>query len=129
MRRRILVGTFVLSSGYADAYYRKARAVRSLISADFMKAFEGVDVIATPTVPTPAFKLGEKSDPLAMYAADIFTVPVNLAGVPALSVPSGSVTREGKDLPVGFQLIGPHLQEEMLFAVGVDVEKTAPARS
>ena len=129
VRRRILVGTFVLSSGYADAYYRKARAVRSLISADFMKAFEGVDVIATPTVPTPAFKLGEKSDPLAMYAADIFTVPVNLAGVPALSVPSGSVTREGKDLPVGFQLIGPHLQEEMLFAVGVDVEKTAPARS
>jgi aspartyl-tRNA(Asn)/glutamyl-tRNA(Gln) amidotransferase subunit A len=129
VRRRILVGTFVLSSGYADAYYRKARAVRSRISKDFAKAFESVDAIATPTVPTPAFKLGEKSDPLAMYAADIFTVPVNLAGVPAISVPAGTVSREGKDLPVGFQLIGPHLQEEMLFTIGSDVEKMAPSRS
>ena len=95
-RRRILVGTFVLSSGYADAYYRKARSVRDAIRADFARAFESVDAIVTPTSPVPAFKLGEKSDPLAMYAADIFTVPINLAGVPAISVPSGAVEREGK---------------------------------
>lgn len=122
VRRRILLGTFVLSSGYADAYYRKARSVRSLIRTDFEKAFAGVDLIATPTVPTPAFKLGEKSDPLAMYAADIFTVPVNLAGVPAISVPSGSVVRDGVNLPTGFQLIAPHGAEEMLFAAGADAE-------
>lgn len=123
-RRRILVGTFVLSAGYADAYYRKARAVRELIRDDFSKAFESVDAIVTPTSPTPAFKIGEKSDdPLAMYAADIFTVPVNLAGVPAISVPSGTVVREGKDLPVGFQIIAPHGGEEVLFAIGEDVEK------
>lgn len=125
VRRRILVGTFVLSSGYADAYYRKARAVRSLIRADFEKAFSGVDLIATPTVPTPAFKLGEKSDPLSMYAADIFTVPVNLAGIPAISIPAGSVARDGKSLPVGFQLIAPHGAEDVLFAAGTDVENGA----
>ncbi len=124
--RRILLGTFVLSSGYADAYYRKARSVRELIRADFAKAFESVDVIVTPTSPVPAFKIGEKSDdPLAMYAADIFTVPVNLAGVPAMSVPSGSVERDGKQLPVGFQLIAPHGGEEALFNIGEDVEKLA----
>lgn len=125
VRRRILVGTFVLSSGYADAYYRKARAVRALIRSDLEKAFEGVDAIATPTSPIPAWKLGEKSDPVAMYAADIFTVPVNLAGVPALSVPSGSVQRDGKALPVGFQLIGPHHGEDALLMIGADVEKAA----
>jgi len=125
VRRRILVGTFVLSSGYADAYYRKARAVRSLIRTDFEKAFADVDLIATPTVPTPAFKLGEKSDPLSMYAADIFTVPMNLAGIPAISMPSGSVVRDGKNLPVGFQLIAPHGAEEALFAAGLDVENGA----
>lgn len=123
-RRRILVGTFVLSAGYADAYYRKARAVRELIRDDFVKAFESVDAIVTPTSPTPAFKIGEKSDdPLAMYAADIFTVPVNLAGVPAISVPSGTAARDGRDLPVGFQIIAPHGGEETLFAIGEDVEK------
>lgn len=122
VRRRILVGTFVLSSGYADAYYRKARAVRSLIRKDFENAFKDVDLIATPTVPTPAFKIGEKSDPLAMYAADIFTVPVNLADVPALSVPSGKATRDGVELPLGFQLIAPHGGEEALFSAGADVE-------
>ncbi|TSC86133.1 MAG: aspartyl-tRNA(Asn)/glutamyl-tRNA (Gln) amidotransferase subunit A [Parcubacteria group bacterium Gr01-1014_8] len=124
-RRRILVGTFVLSSGYADAYYRKARAVRSLVREDFKKAFESVDAVATPTSPIPAFKIGEKSDdPLAMYAADIFTVPVNLAGVPAISVPAGTVTRDGKELPVGFQAIGSHGGEEMLFTIGKDIEQT-----
>ena len=123
-RRRILVGTYVLSSGYADAYYRKALAVRDLIQREFAKAFEGVDVIATPTSPTPAFKIGEKSaDPLAMYAADIFTVPVNIAGVPAISVPCGTVVRDEKSLPVGIQFIAAHRGEETLFTVGADVEK------
>lgn len=129
VRRRILVGTFVLSSGYADAYYRKARAVRALIRADLEKAFARVDAIATPTSPVPAWKLGEKSNPLAMYAADIFTVPVNLAGVPALSVPSGSVERDGAHLPVGFQLIGPHHGEDAILAIGADVEKAAYGRA
>lgn len=123
VRRRILVGTFVLSAGYADAYYRKARAVRNLIRNDFVRAFADVDAIALPTAPTPPWKFGEKADPVAMYAADIFTVPVNLAGVPAISVPSGTVVREGKDLPVGFQLIAPHGGEETLFLIGEDVER------
>lgn len=127
VRRRILVGTFVLSSGYADAYYRKARAVRALIRADLEKAFKDVDAIATPTSPVPAWKLGEKSDPVTMYAADIFTVPVNLAGVPALSVPSGNVVREGKNLPLGFQLIGAHQSEAELLTIGAHVEKAAQA--
>src|SRR3990167_4909015 len=122
VRRRILVGTFVLSSGYADAYYRKALAVREIIRADFAKAFESVDAIAMPTTPGPAFKFGEKSDPLSMYLEDIFTVPMNLAGVPAISVPSGSVKRDGISLPVGFQIIGAHGNEEALFAIGKDVE-------
>jgi aspartyl-tRNA(Asn)/glutamyl-tRNA(Gln) amidotransferase subunit A len=128
VRRRILVGTFVLSAGYADAYYRKARAVRELIRTEFTKAFDpsadGVDAVAMPTSPTPAFKIGEKaSDPLAMYAADIFTVPVNLAGVPAISVPMGTVEREEKELPVGFQIIAAHGAEETLFKIGEDIEK------
>ena len=132
-RRRILVGTFVLSSGYADAYYRKALAVRETIKADFARAFsagggssfggESVDAIVTPTTPGPAFKFGEKSDPLEMYLEDIFTVPVNIAGVPALSVPMGTVARDGKDLPVGFQIIGAHGSEEILFSIGNDIEQ------
>lgn len=122
-RRRILVGTFVLSSGYADAYYRKARSVRELIRADFAKAFESVDAIVMPTTPSPAFKLGEKNnDPVSLYLEDIFTVPVNLAGVPAISVPGGSVEREGKKLPVGFQIIGAWRREEILFKIASNVE-------
>lgn len=121
-RRRILVGTFVLSSGYADAYYRKARAVRDHIRADFADAFKQVDAIALPASPVPPWKFGDKADPVAMYAADIFTVPVNLAGVPAMSVPSGSVERDGVKLPVGFQLIAPHGAEATLFSFGSDVE-------
>jgi aspartyl-tRNA(Asn)/glutamyl-tRNA(Gln) amidotransferase subunit A len=122
-RRRILIGTFVLSSGYADAYYRKAEAVRELIRADFAKAFDplagGVDVIATPTSPTPAFKIGERvNDPLQMYAADIFTVPINMAGVPAMSVPMGTVERDGTQLPIGLQFIAPHGCEKTLFVIG-----------
>jgi aspartyl-tRNA(Asn)/glutamyl-tRNA(Gln) amidotransferase subunit A len=125
-RRRILLGTYVLSSGYADAYYRKARAVRELIREDFTKAFEKVDAIALPTAPGPAFKIGEKAnDPLAMYAEDIFSVTANLAGVPAISVPAGTVARDGTQLPVGFQLIAPHKGEGALFAIGADVEKGA----
>ena len=124
-RRRILVGTFVLSAGYAEAYYRKARAVRELIRADFAKTFESVDCIALPVSPIPAWKFGEKSDPVAMYAADIFTVPINLAGTPAMSVPSGTVERDGAKLPVGFQIIAPHGGEEILFTIGKDVEKIA----
>jgi len=122
VRRRILIGTFVLSSGYADAYYRKARAVRELIRADFAKAFEAVCAVVMPTTPSPAFKFGEKSDPLSMYAEDIFATPANLAGVPAISVPMGNVQRDGKDLPVGFQIIASHREEEVLFSVGKDVE-------
>ncbi len=122
-RRRMLVGTFVLSAGYADAYYRKARAVRELIRQDLAKAFESIDAIALPVSPIPPFTFGAKADPVAMYAADIFTVPVNLAGVPAISIPSGSVERDGKKLPVGFQLIAAHGGEETLFAIGAHVEK------
>jgi aspartyl-tRNA(Asn)/glutamyl-tRNA(Gln) amidotransferase subunit A len=122
VRRRIVLGTFVLSSGYVDAYYRRAKAVRQLIRDDLDRVFETVDAIALPTSPTPAFKIGEKSDPVAMYAADIFTVPVNLAGVPAISVPGGSVYREGKELPVGFQLIASHGQEDALFEIAADAQ-------
>ncbi len=124
-RRRILLGTFVLSSGYADAYYRKARAVRATIRAEFEKAFESVDAIVLPTTPAPAFVLGEKTaDPLAMYAEDIFSVPVNLAGVPAVSLPMGAVERAGTQLPVGFQIIAKHGDEEALFTIGAAVENT-----
>ncbi len=124
VRRRILTGTFVLSAGYSDAYYRKARAVRALIRADFDKAFATVDAIALPTAPGPAFKIGEKaSDPLAMYLEDIFSVTANLAGVPAISVPSGTVARDGVALPVGFQLMGPLRGEGVLLAMGEDVER------
>ncbi len=122
-RRRILLGSFVLSSGYADAYYRKATAVRNQIASDFKKVFESVDVIATPTSPTPAFKIGERSDdPLNMYAADIFTVPVNLTGVPAISIPMGTVDRKGSALPVGMQFIAPQREDESLFSIGRDFE-------
>ncbi len=124
VRRRILLGTYVLSSGYYDAYYGRANAVREMLKKDLAKAFEGVDIIATPTTPTPAFKIGEKSsDPLQMYLADIFTVPVNIAGVPAISVPSGFAEEDGVKLPLGIQFIAPHFGEEALFAIGQDMEK------
>jgi aspartyl-tRNA(Asn)/glutamyl-tRNA(Gln) amidotransferase subunit A len=124
VRRRIMLGTYVLSTGYYDAYYGKARATQDLMTKDFAKAFEGVDVIATPTSPTPSFKVGEKAaDPLSMYLADIFTVTANLVGVPALSVPCGSVEREGKSLPLGFQLMAPWQREDVLFAVGKAIEQ------
>jgi aspartyl-tRNA(Asn)/glutamyl-tRNA(Gln) amidotransferase subunit A len=109
VKRRIMLGTYVLSSGYYDAYYLRAQKVRSLIARDFSDAFQKVDAILTPTSPTPAFKLGEKtSDPLQMYLADIYTVTGDLAGIPGVSVPCGK-TRAG--LPVGLQILGPHFAE------------------
>jgi aspartyl-tRNA(Asn)/glutamyl-tRNA(Gln) amidotransferase subunit A len=119
VRRRILIGTYVLSAGYADAYYKKALMVRQKITEDFYKAFEEVDAIATPTTPTPAFKIGEKSkDPLSMYLADVFTVPANIVGIPAISIPSGFVSIDTKDMPVGLQLMAVHNEEETLFSIG-----------
>ena len=118
VKRRIIIGTYVLSSGYYDAYYNKANIVREIIKSDYKKAFEKVDIIATPTAPNVAFKIGEKvSDPLAMYLEDIFTVPINLAGVPAISVPSGFKKNDGKDLPIGIQFVADHEREDKLFAV------------
>jgi aspartyl-tRNA(Asn)/glutamyl-tRNA(Gln) amidotransferase subunit A len=109
VKRRIILGTYALSTGYYDAYYRKAQQVRTLIKRDFQKAYEKVDVIVTPTTPTTAFMKGEKTeDPLQMYLSDIFTISVNLAGVPAISLPCG-LTSGG--LPVGLQIIGNHFDE------------------
>lgn len=123
-RRRILLGTFVLSSGYIDAYYKKAQAARDVLRKEYSAAFSKVDVIAFPTTPSPAFKFGEKSgDPVAMYLEDVFTVTANLTGMPALSVPMGTVEREGKQLPVGMHFTAPHQAEETLFVAGTLVEK------
>ena len=124
-RRRILLGTYVLSAGYYDAYYNKAVAVRGMITRELEHAFIGVDVIATPTTPSPAFKIGEKTaDPLKMYLEDIFTVTANIAGIPSISVPSGRVLRDGVSLPVGIQFMAPSFQEDVLFQIGNEVEKT-----
>jgi aspartyl-tRNA(Asn)/glutamyl-tRNA(Gln) amidotransferase subunit A len=115
VKRRIILGTFVLSSGYYDAYYLRAQKVRTLIRQDLERAFEGCDLIATPTSPTPAFRLGEKTaDPLQMYLADIFTVPASLAGIPGLSLPCGQVD----GLPVGLQLLGRPFDEATLVRLG-----------
>jgi aspartyl-tRNA(Asn)/glutamyl-tRNA(Gln) amidotransferase subunit A len=115
VKRRIILGTFALSSGYYDAYYLRAQKVRALIRRDFEEAFSACDVIATPTTPTPAFRLGEKTgDPLQMYLADIFTVPANLAGVPGISLPCGFAG----GLPVGLQLLGRRFDEATLLRAG-----------
>jgi aspartyl-tRNA(Asn)/glutamyl-tRNA(Gln) amidotransferase subunit A len=115
VKRRIILGTFALSSGYYDAYYLRAQKVRTLIRRDFDTAFASCDVIATPTTPTPAFRLGEKTgDPLQMYLADIFTVPANLAGLPGISLPCGFAS----GLPVGLQLLGRSFDEETLLRAG-----------
>lgn len=120
VRRRIMLGAYVLSAGYYDAYYNKANAVRVLITRDFEETFREVDAIVTPTSPVPAFKIGEKAnDPLAMYLADIFTVPVNLAGLPAISVPSG---KTAVGLPLGLQIIAPRFGEQTLFTIGKKFE-------
>jgi aspartyl-tRNA(Asn)/glutamyl-tRNA(Gln) amidotransferase subunit A len=114
VKRRIILGTYVLSSGYYDAYYLRAQKVRTLIRNDFLAAFREVDALLTPTSPVPAFKIGGKADPLAMYLLDIYTIGVNLAGLPGISVPCG-FTKSG--LPIGAQLIGPPFREAELLAV------------
>ncbi len=120
VKRRILLGTYVLSAGYYEAYYHQAQKVRTLICRDFDRAFADCDVIALPTAPTPAFGIGEKvDDPVTMYLSDVFTIPVNLAGLPGLSLPMGL---SEKRLPLGFQLIAPALAEDRLFAAGRVVE-------
>jgi len=118
VRRRILIGTYVLSAGYHDAYYNKALKLRAKISKDFTDAFLEVDAILTPTTTGPAFKIGEKAnDPLSLYLEDIFTVPANIVGIPAISIPSGTVSLEGKNLPLGLQIMAPHNREDVLFSV------------
>lgn len=124
VKRRIMLGTYTLSAGYYEAYYAKAQKVRAKIRDDFKRAFEDVDVIAGPTTPTPAFRFGENmSDPLKMYLADVYTVAMPLAGVPALSLPAGFVEREGAHLPVGLQLTAPWFEEKKLFSTAKLAEK------
>jgi aspartyl-tRNA(Asn)/glutamyl-tRNA(Gln) amidotransferase subunit A len=124
VRRRILVGTYVLSAGYYDAYYRRAQQMRALIAQDFRNAFDrGVDLLFTPTTPTPAFKAGEKlADPVSMYLSDIFTVTANLAGLPAISVPIGRV----KGLPIGGQFIGQAFLEDEMLEAAYALERVVP---
>ena len=122
VKRRILLGTYALSAGYYDAYYKKAQQVRTLLTQDFLKAFNEVDAIVTPVAPTPAFKIGEKTDdPMAMYLADIYTVTASLAGICGISVPCG-VSREG--LPIGAQILGKHFAEGTVFRVARAIEKS-----
>src|SRR5439155_3575999 len=126
VRRRILIGTYVLSAGYYDAYYLKAQRVRTLIARDFATAFERVDCLLTPTAPSAAFAIGEKTeDPIAMYLNDVFTVTANLVGVPALSVPAG-LSDDG--LPLGLQVIGRAFDEATVLRVGEALERAADFR-
>ncbi|HKB88680.1 MAG TPA: Asp-tRNA(Asn)/Glu-tRNA(Gln) amidotransferase subunit GatA [Patescibacteria group bacterium] len=121
-KRRIMLGTYVLSAGYYDAYYLKAQKVRSLLIQDFDNVFKEVDAVLAPVMPTPAFKIGEKvADPLKMYLADIFTASANLAGIPGLAIPSGFTKSK---LPLGFQLVGPRFSEETLFDLGKLYQKS-----
>jgi aspartyl-tRNA(Asn)/glutamyl-tRNA(Gln) amidotransferase subunit A len=121
VKRRIMLGTYALSSGYYDAYYLKAAKVRTLITRDFMKAFESCDAIFCPTAPSPPFKIGEKiDDPIQMYLTDVFTIPVNMAGLPGIALPGGF---SGGGLPVGFQLIAPHFQEARLVQLTAAFQK------
>ena len=115
VKRRIMLGTYVLSAGYADQYYEKALALREQMKEKLAEVFTDYDFIATPTSPIPAFKIGEKSeDPVAMYLADVFTVSANIAGIPAISIPSGVVSVDGKDLPVGVQFMAGSKQDQQL---------------
>jgi aspartyl-tRNA(Asn)/glutamyl-tRNA(Gln) amidotransferase subunit A len=123
VQRRILIGTYALSAGYVDAYYKKAQQVRTLIRRDFDRAFETVDVLLTPTSPTTAFGFGaHREDPLARYLADLLTIPANMAGLPAISVPCGF---DDQGLPIGLQLITGVLQEERLLQVAHHYEQAA----
>jgi aspartyl-tRNA(Asn)/glutamyl-tRNA(Gln) amidotransferase subunit A len=121
VKRRIMIGTYALSSGYYDAYYGSAQKVRTLITQDFAKAFENFDVLISPTTPTTAFKIGERADdPMAMYKADLCTIPANLAGTPAMSVPSGLSDEDG--MPVGLQIMAPALQDHRMYRVAAAYE-------
>jgi len=121
VKRRIILGTYALSSGYYDAYYGQAQKVRTLISRDFEAAFGQVDVLVSPTAPTTAFRIGEKvDDPVSMYLNDIATIPANLAGVPGLSVPNGLAAEDG--LPTGFQVLAPAMADDRLYRVGSALE-------
>ena len=121
VKRRVLIGTYVLSSGYYDAYYLKAQKVRKLIKNDFDKCFKSVDAILTPSTPSSAFKIGEKTnDPISMYLNDIFTVPVNLAGIPAISIPAG---QDNRGNPLGLQLITKALEEQKILNIAFAMEK------
>ncbi len=122
VKRRIMIGTYVLSAGFYDAYFTKAQKVRTLIKQDFARAFEQCDVILTPTAPSAAFGIGEKTDPLAMYLNDVFAVPASLAGLPAMSVPGGL---DGQGLPLGLHLIGNELDEQMVLNAGLAIEERA----
>jgi aspartyl-tRNA(Asn)/glutamyl-tRNA(Gln) amidotransferase subunit A len=121
VKRRIILGTYVLSAGYYEAYYRKASQVRTLMRRDFEEVFQKVDVIITPTAPTPAFRIGDKvKDPLQMYLSDIYTIPVNLAGIPAISIPCGF---SHENLPIGLQIMGKHFDEGKLLRVAYTFEQ------
>ena len=121
VKRRIILGTYALSSGYYDAYYGSAQKVRTLLMQDFANAFEKVDALVSPTCPTTAFKIGEKAnDPLAMYLNDIATIPVNLAGIGGMSLPCGLAPEDG--LPVGFQIMAPAMQDQRMYSVGAALE-------
>lgn len=123
VKRRIILGTYALSAGYYDAYYKKAQIVRELIKKDFSRAFEKVDVLVSPTSPSVAFKIGEKTDnPLEMYLADIYTAPINVAGIPAISIPADPVEVEGRKLPVGLQVIGKWWDEQTVLDVAKGLE-------
>lgn len=124
VRRRILLGTYVLSAGYYDAYYNKAVLVKRKLIDEFKSVFEKVDLIATPTSPSPAFKFGEKTaDPLKMYLEDVFAVSANITGVPGISIPNGRVVRDGKELTIGIQFMANYFHEKHLFGIGREVEK------
>jgi aspartyl-tRNA(Asn)/glutamyl-tRNA(Gln) amidotransferase subunit A len=128
VKRRIMIGTYALSSGYYDAYYGQAQKVRTLISRDFSRAFEQVDVLVSPTTPTTAFRIGERvDDPMAMYRADLCTIPANMAGTPAISVPAGLADEDG--LPVGLQVMAPALQEQRMYKVAAAYEAARNAAS
>jgi aspartyl-tRNA(Asn)/glutamyl-tRNA(Gln) amidotransferase subunit A len=124
VKRRIMLGTYALSAGYYDAYYLKAQKVRTLIRREFDAAFEKYDVILTPVTPTPAFKIGEKvDDPVAMYLNDVFTLPVNIAGLPGASIPAGFVEEAGSRLPLGLQVLAKPFDEETLLRVAYAYEQ------
>jgi aspartyl-tRNA(Asn)/glutamyl-tRNA(Gln) amidotransferase subunit A len=123
VKRRIMIGTYVLSAGFYDAYFTKAQRVRALIKQDFARAFEACDIILTPTAPSAAFGIGEKmSDPLAMYLNDVFAVPASLAGLPAMSVPG---RLDGQGLPLGLHLIGREMDEQGVLNAGLAIEERA----